>query len=165
MNLAAIKESVKEMDPQLNTECDDFKVAVILLSILEVGPNESKLYQFTGYPFPKICIYLARLKKNGIIDDKYLYINWGDKDGAVAFWCDVLVATGKLEKTYDKKDKKDKEVRKKRFDKTQRELREMLSNNKGHNKHIMVETGLKPGLCYRCQILRHIEIERDEILQ
>lgn len=100
MDTPAIKQIVRESDPNLDERTKDFHAAVVLLAMLEVGPHERQLMHFTGYGIFTIRHLLDNWKKNGVIDGEIIcHGGWDDpEDGAVAFWLDVGVGTGVFER-------------------------------------------------------------------
>jgi len=99
MTIEKIKEEVLKMDKNIEPEGHSFQTAVILLSGLVVGPNAKKIAKFTGYPLNEVKLRADNLRSSGIWKGSKLAVDWFDeKDGAIAFWCDCLVADGLLER-------------------------------------------------------------------
>jgi len=105
MDTPAIKEEIKRMDPNIQEHSHDFRAAVILLAMLEVGTDARALFHWTGYGIGNIRNYLNRWEKNGVIKEGIIYHGgWDDEDpqtGAIAFWLDVSVGTGMVERVDD----------------------------------------------------------------
>ena len=100
MNVEEIRKEVKRMDQNLNEEDTSFKAAVVLFSALEVGPSAPKVAEFTGYPLTLCQEFSARLRESGVWKDGKTHCEWFDeKYGEIAFWMDVCVAQGLVERS------------------------------------------------------------------
>lgn len=94
-----VRDQVKQMDPSLTETDSAFESAVILLSALVVGPAVRRVAQFTGYPQRRVSERFARLKAGGVIRGGKMVIEWFDEEGGgIAFWLDVLVAEGQMQR-------------------------------------------------------------------
>jgi hypothetical protein len=95
-----IIEEVKRMDPVLTETDEAFTAAVVLLSSIAVGPNIKRLAKFTQYPRKVIKPFSENLRRNGVWVGGRIYADdWGDEEtGGVAFWMDVSVALGFIER-------------------------------------------------------------------
>jgi len=99
VNRKFIEAEVKKLDPKLKKSEEAFKVAAILLSGLQVGANTRAIAKFLDIDETNVKKYEKPLRKNGIWEGKKTICNWFDKEsGGLAFWCDVNVALGKLQK-------------------------------------------------------------------
>ena len=94
-----VKKEVKRLDTELKDNDKGFRVAVLLISSLVCGNQIKELVKFTGYSEYFIKETSKNLRKNGIWEGKKIAAHeWFEKDGAIAFWCDVNVGLGYLEK-------------------------------------------------------------------
>ena len=101
MSLEEIKKEIKHMDKSLSEKDDAFKAAVILLagSSGEVIKGVPQLAKYTGYPKEFVKKIVGNARKNRIWIKGITYCDWFDeKNGAIAFWLDVGVVLGYLEK-------------------------------------------------------------------
>ena len=98
MTLSEIKAEVKRLDPKLDEKDDAFYAAVCLLSALEVGAYISTVVKFTGYSDSRVRRYARNLVASHVWCGGKTNADWGAKDGGIAFWCDVSVATGMLKR-------------------------------------------------------------------
>ena len=97
MNLQEIQHEVRRMDPKVSGE--SFKAAVVLLAALVVGPSAPQVSAFTGYPIGLCREFSARLRESGVWKDGKTHCEWfDDKCGGTAFWLDVAVAQGFVER-------------------------------------------------------------------
>lgn len=102
MNLEEIKQEVSRMDPNLNGE--GFQAAVVLLSGLQVGADAKKVAKFTGYAPDLVEAFSLRLHRSGVWTNGKTACEWFDKDnGGIAFWMDVCVAQGLMQRATAKK--------------------------------------------------------------
>lgn len=100
ITLPFIKKEVHRLDPALNESEDYFKTAVVMLSALKVGTDVDELVKFTRLPEPFIAERVGRLNASGIFDGDEIRANWFDEEnGGIAFWMDVAVAEGLIERT------------------------------------------------------------------
>lgn len=108
-----IEAEVQKLDPNLNKSDETFKIACILLSGLEIGADPVAIAKFLDLSIKYVKKYEKNLRKNKIWQGKKTACEWFDKDGGVAFWCDVLVAQGLVERVEGKKkDQLTKKVKK-----------------------------------------------------
>ena len=99
-NKQLIEAEVKKLDPKLKKSEEAFKVATILLSGLQVGANTQAISKFLDIEEKDVKEYEKALRKNGIWKGEKTACDWFDKEyGGVAFWCDVNVALGLLQRT------------------------------------------------------------------
>src|SRR5262245_55303408 len=92
-NAVAISMEVASMG--LEPDKDDFKVAVILLSMWRVGTKVPKLQAFTGYQTGFIRKVVSRCKAAGLITADGLEVKWRDRArGEEYFMRDVQMAVG-----------------------------------------------------------------------
>ena len=109
MNLDEVKELVEEvLEIGPGTDPNFFQAAVILLSCASVGPNADRITKFTGYDRDKVRKVSRRIRAAEIWcgrgSDSAMDIGpWMDeKEGALAFTLDAMVANGELKKDGDK---------------------------------------------------------------
>lgn len=101
MTIAKIQKEVRNMDPQLSGTDPAFHAAVVMMSALEIGQDVRKLARFTHVPLPTIREIAARLRAQGLWKNGTTYHSgWDDPEsGGVAFWLDVSIALGYLQRT------------------------------------------------------------------
>lgn len=94
-----IEAEIKKLDPKLKKSDEYFEIATILLSGLVVGANVKKISDFLNLSIQKVKQYEKNLRKNGIWKGEKTYgEEWFKKNGGLAFWLDVHVVKGYLEK-------------------------------------------------------------------
>jgi hypothetical protein len=95
-----IRAEVRAMDPHLKPWNPSFKSAVLLLSLLVVGPDDiTTLASFSRLPRSFVETRVARLRANGIVTaEGKVAAAWFDTAGAEAFWLDVCVAEGLMKR-------------------------------------------------------------------
>lgn len=99
MTLEETKELLREMDENLEEGSVGWDAALCLLASLEVGPFPDKVADFTELPLETVNEFAERLQANGVWKDGMIHAAWDDPEaGAIAFWCDVGVATGLIER-------------------------------------------------------------------
>lgn len=97
--LRQVIKEVKALDSNLKEEDETFKVAVIVMSSCIVGPNIQRLSKFTKYPRHYIAPLAKRLRKNGVWVKGKIRCEWFEEEaGGIAFWLDVGVAQGLIER-------------------------------------------------------------------
>jgi len=94
-----IRETVRKLDPNLKTDDPAFDVAVVLLSGLYVGPNGQKIARFARLSRAFVGEVARRLRANGVWRGHKIAADWFEKNGVYAFWLDVTVGLGLLERT------------------------------------------------------------------
>ncbi len=106
ITIQAVHEDIKQLDPSLAENDEDFVFAVILYSSVFIAHDVDSLHTYTGYPKGLIEQVKINCEKNGIWKENQVHCEWFDEDlkmpmgGQVAFWADVLVAAGKVVKYY-----------------------------------------------------------------
>lgn len=92
-----VRGEVAQLDRNLHRNSKTYKTAVVLLSALFVGQDDDALADFTRYDRAFVSLITERMKENSLWSDGKFICNWMDEEaGSVAFWCDVLVAEGKV---------------------------------------------------------------------
>jgi hypothetical protein len=95
MTLTEMAALVLELDPNTRAWTHNFKLALILLSATEVGPDLDKIVEFTGLDYDWVKPRFERLEANGVFKGDKIHCNWFEAGGGdVAFWLDVAVAEG-----------------------------------------------------------------------
>lgn len=90
---------VKKLDPKLDTESEDFKIATVLIAATQVGPNADKIADKAKLPRRVVRKYAADARRAGVFKGgKIAHSGWFDKDGGIAFWLDVAVVRGFLQR-------------------------------------------------------------------
>lgn len=115
INKKFIEEQIKKLDPKLKKNDEVFKIATILLSGLEVGADSKAIAKFLDIDIKDVEKYEKNLRKGKVWQGKKTACEWFEKDGGIAFWMDVLVAQGLVERTSSKRQptKKGKATKKK----------------------------------------------------
>jgi hypothetical protein len=105
MTVERIRSEIRNMDPNVEEDSDNFRAALILLSALEVGTTIHALVRFTGLPRVSVTWIVNNIRRNGIFTRKGQIggAAWFEKDGGISFWLDVCSALGLMEKTRRKK--------------------------------------------------------------
>lgn len=99
LTLKQIKRGIHKMDKALREDDDSFKVATILLAGLQVSPKDKEVSEFTGLPLNFVRAVGKRLRANGVWNGGKTYADWfDDKNGGIAFWMDVCVGQGLIER-------------------------------------------------------------------
>jgi len=85
-------------------DIDFFRAGVITLSGKAIGPVVENIRQFTGYPRALVRLVCNRLRQNGIfvVDSakhKHEIRDSGWEESSVSLVCDVLCATGEVERS------------------------------------------------------------------
>lgn len=100
MLMQEIEREVQHLDPNLDADNSSFKTAVLLLAAALMSQDIDALVEFTGYPTEFITERAEKLRKNGVWVDGKTVADWLDPEtGGLAFWLDVLVAEGMVEKS------------------------------------------------------------------
>jgi hypothetical protein len=99
-SLELVKETLLEIDPSLNgaEETESYKAALVLLSAMFLGPDTTRLAEFTGLSRAFIVTIRERMIRAELWTESMTqYDHWfvGDCDiRPSCFWEDVLVAEG-----------------------------------------------------------------------
>lgn len=98
--LAEVEQALAEMDPNLDKSDETYKVALAMLSAAVVGPSDTAICEFTGVSPEWWLPYADNLRKNGVFTaEGRVAANWMDPEtGGIAFWIDVNVAQGLMER-------------------------------------------------------------------
>lgn len=95
---------VVRMDPSIDLRSDSYKAALCLLASVHVGPDPEKISGFTGVHPDLVGSFAERLTASGVWHKGRVYCEWFDKvNGGVAFWLDVCVAQGLIERAKRKR--------------------------------------------------------------
>jgi hypothetical protein len=100
VTIERVRREVQRMDSQLTPEDDAFKAAVVCLSAAATGQTTvTELARFTGYQNGEIAEWVRNLKANGVFLKRgVIAADWFGKDGGIAFWMDVNVALGLMQR-------------------------------------------------------------------
>jgi hypothetical protein len=99
VTLTQIQDEVNRMDPSLKGKGGHFRSAVLLLSALAVGTSLDDLVGFTGYRRSFVEPRVKRLQQSGVFTrDGQIAAQWFDENGGIAFWMDVCVAEGLMQR-------------------------------------------------------------------
>jgi len=100
-----IEEQIQHLDPKLEKTDEAYRVASIMLLALQVGANSDKIAKFLKLDKGAIGTlktkYEPNLRKSKIWNGEKTSCEWFEKDGGIAFWCDVSVAMGLLERSQE----------------------------------------------------------------
>ena len=97
LTLRQIKNGLRRFDPTMDGE--EYNVALILLSALNVGSNIRRIARFTGLTYRHVTEVGRRLRSNGVWVGRKTACNWDDKDGGLEFILDITVGLGFVERT------------------------------------------------------------------
>ena len=98
MNLSEAKTYLIEEGELAETE-PGFDAGLVLLGSAVVGPNVKRISSWAGIPRDIVALYGKRLRDNGIWVGSKIHAEWFDeKTGGIAFFCDVNVALGHMER-------------------------------------------------------------------
>lgn len=98
MTLDQVKLAMLDMTGSLDMDNEGDQAAILLLSATQVGTSVAALTEFTKLPRAKVQQFVGRLRKNGVFKGGKISADWFGENGGIAFHCDVLVATGMLER-------------------------------------------------------------------
>lgn len=97
-----IKEAVHELDPALTDESDEtYRVAVLMLAASQIGTaDDLALARFTNEHAEWVAQIGQRLRSSGVwTEDGGTACEWFEPEsGGIAFWLDVAVAQGLVER-------------------------------------------------------------------
>jgi hypothetical protein len=94
-----VKQEIRRLDSEVKPGDLAWKVAAILLSSLAVGPNADRIARFASLPYRFVREVARRLRANGVWEGRLLCVDWfEEKSGGVAFWLDVNVGLGYMER-------------------------------------------------------------------
>ena len=106
LTLEQVRDAVREMDDALDEHDDAFSVAVTMIAAVNQGHHDiRRLTTFTGYERKHVGAWVNRLRAGGVFigepnDPMFAVADWFDDEaGGIAFWLDVGVAQGFLERT------------------------------------------------------------------
>lgn len=95
-----LRKVVRKMDPKLSEQDESFNAALVLVGAAEVGTNADKIAERTGLARKVVRGYTKRLREQGVFKGDKIACEWHDKEhGGVAFWLDVCVARGLMNRT------------------------------------------------------------------
>jgi len=95
--LARITNALKT--EELEADDETYKAAAVLLASATLGPNPAAIAKTLKYPSALVAKFNYNLRKSGVWKRGRVFANWGDKEtGGVAFWMDVMVAQGLMER-------------------------------------------------------------------
>jgi hypothetical protein len=98
--LARVGAILKKMDPNLKPNDEGYKAAAVLLASVNVGPDQERIAKALGYPRSLVSRFSSNLRKCGVWRNGKVYADWDDPEtGGCAFWLDVCVALGLLERS------------------------------------------------------------------
>ena len=100
VTLAQIKREVRKMDRNVERDSEPFRAAVCLLAAIQVGASTKAIARFTRYPEPMVEKFSRNLRQSGVWKDDKTICEWFEPNGGgIAFWMDVAVAQGFMERT------------------------------------------------------------------
>ena len=93
------KKVLKELDPNLSSDSEAFKAGLILLAALDVGTSVGAIRGATELPLTTVRLACRNLRSSGVFKGGKIYCEWDDeKSGGIAFWMDVAVANGLIQR-------------------------------------------------------------------
>ncbi len=110
VTLGEIKETVKDSDPLIEEDSEEFRAGVILLSSVFVGPTIGAVKEFTRYNKYFISRIYRNLRESRIWGgpprgkgDRWVDSEeWEAEDGGnIAFWLHVLCGLGEVKRGRD----------------------------------------------------------------
>lgn len=98
--LKSVRKELARMDPNLDPKDETYRYALVMLTAAQVGPNADKIARRARIPRSEARKLTGDCRRTGIFKGKYIaHSGWFDKDGGMAFWLDVCVARGLMERT------------------------------------------------------------------
>lgn len=108
VDLEALKRTVRELDPKVEESSEAFGAALVLLTAAEAELfGVAGLEGATRLPHAMVAKFVRNLKANGVFRPRgkgrgectLYHGGWDDeKAGVTAFWLDVMVAQGLLQR-------------------------------------------------------------------
>jgi hypothetical protein len=97
--MKSVKTILREMDPNLKPDDDAYPAAAALVAAATVGTSADKIARRARIPRSKARAIAARCREAGLFAaGKISHGGWFGKDGGIAFWLDVAVAQGYMER-------------------------------------------------------------------
>lgn len=99
MTRKKIMRIVRSMDKKIDVTSEEFWIACILLDAALLGANSKLIAKDLELPLKFVESYETRLRESKTWVGSKTHCEWLDKEnGGIAFWCDVLVAQGLIQK-------------------------------------------------------------------
>jgi len=99
LTLKNFEEEVMKLDPKTGPDDPVFSTAVFMLAALQVGANADRVAKFCGYRRDYVRERARRLREAKVWVGGKTNCEWFEENGGIAFWCDVLVAEGLLDRS------------------------------------------------------------------
>lgn len=98
--MKSLRKAIQKMDPNLSTEDEGFKIALVLLAAAEVGVNAERIAKRATLPRAVTRGLVAKCRRAGIfVKNRIEHGGWFDKtSGGIAFWMDVACVRGLLKR-------------------------------------------------------------------
>lgn len=94
-----IRTWVLELDSMLDEDCSEFHAGCVVLASAFHGPNADRCAKLLDLPRAQVREWGKNLVKNGVWEKGRVCAEWEDeKTGGIAFWLDVTVALGYVER-------------------------------------------------------------------
>jgi hypothetical protein len=94
-----IRKWVLELDLNLDEDCPEFDAGCVVMASAFHGPNADRCAKLLQLPRAQVREWGKRLVANGVWENGRVCADWDDeKTGGIAFWLDVTVALGWVER-------------------------------------------------------------------
>lgn len=94
-----IREWVLELDTKLDGDCVEFDAGCVVLAAAFHGPNADRCAKLLQLSRAQVREWGKNLAANGVWKNGRVYADWDDeKTGGIAFWLDVNIALGYIER-------------------------------------------------------------------
>lgn len=95
MYIIPLERAVRELDPDLKSDSEEYEASLVLLASAFVGTSRKKLVGLTGVHHTKVAKFSRNLREGGVWQGRKVLANWGDPaEGGIAFGLDMCVALG-----------------------------------------------------------------------
>lgn len=94
-----IEKEIKNRFPSLDINTEQFKIATILIASVSIGADRKRIAKLLEITEKDILKYEKNLRKNKIwVGKKVNSHSWTKKKGIIAFWMDISIGLGILNK-------------------------------------------------------------------
>jgi len=100
MRVEKVKQIIREMDENLSESDESFSGALVLISIIEVGHRIKDIVNFSSLDRKFVADFIRNLRANKFFtwNNKICHSGWFDEGGGVAFWMDVSIGLGYIQR-------------------------------------------------------------------